>query len=202
MDSKASARAKHASSQRGRARHSTRKHPPQAPQQQQATSDHQQPREKKDLQLPSNWSRYEEEEEEEVSHFDIPPVKSKGANYKDLLAEKSMIQGPDLATGRKALMVTRGRDLWSQFMDMDNLWNVHEVSNDEDDFFTLDLDFLNKELAKLDMAQRLLLDPEYACLGEVIDQTPLVLLLLDSEQAYDRVELDFVKGTLARTGLL
>ncbi|MCO5597631.1 hypothetical protein L7F22_051712 [Adiantum nelumboides] len=73
----------------------------------------------------------------------------------------------DLASGRKALMVTHGLDLWSQFTNMDRLWSIDGVSGEEDNFFTLDLDFLNEELSKLDMAQRLLLDEEYACLGEI-----------------------------------
>ncbi|KAH7283908.1 hypothetical protein KP509_34G030600 [Ceratopteris richardii] len=63
-------------------------------------------------------------------------------------------------------MVRRGQDLWSRFIDMDNLWSTPHVSAMEDNFFTLDLDFLNKEVEKVDIAERLLVDAKYIPLEE------------------------------------
>lgn len=167
MDVKASARAKHASSQRGRARHSTHKHPPKpasaaAPGQAQPLASNVKKQEENAALLPSNWSRYEEEDAlQDDSLSDVPAVKSKGANYSDLLSEKSMFQAPDLARGRKELMLSRGLGLWARGSYVDNIWSTHEMFGGEDSFFSLDLDFLGKELATIDIAERLFVDPKF-----------------------------------------
>ena len=107
MDMKASARAKHASSQRGKARHSThsKKKPvvvDPLPSSSSSSSAHTQSADVshhsdgKHSSLPSNWSRYEEEEEIDPRFHDSIAVKSKGANYRDLLAEKSIYQSPGM----------------------------------------------------------------------------------------------------------
>lgn len=167
MDVKASARAKHASSQRGRASHSTRKHPPKpspaaAPGKAQPSASNVKKEEKNASYLPSNWSRYEEEDPLQADSLsDVPAVKSKGANYRDLLSEKSMFQAPDLARGRKELMLSRSLDLWARASDVDNIWSTHEMFGGEDSFFSLDLDFLGKELVTIDIAERLFVDPKF-----------------------------------------
>lgn len=161
MDIKGSARSKHALSQCGRARHSNHKRSlvPVLTHQDQSASN------SKSLPLPSNWTRYEEEETLEVKPLnDRPSVKSKGLDYRELLMQRSSTsnsENADWTGGRRSLMITRGLDLLSQGLEADTLWSRKETSADEASFLSLDLDFLGKELANLDLAERLLIDPKF-----------------------------------------
>lgn len=165
MDVKLSARSKHASSQRGRARHSKPKHSLKSvPRHQQHSASDDAIRQRDATQLPSNWSRYEDEDALETqSSTDLPAVKSKGADYRELLSQKSstpIYETSDFVTGRSSLMRTRGLDLLDWGLDVDSLWNKQETA-DEASFLSLDIDFLGDALAKVNLAERLFIDPKF-----------------------------------------
>eukprot|EP00250_Pteridium_aquilinum_P009666 c18841_g2_i1 orf=1-951(-) len=63
-------------------------------------------------------------------------------------------------------MEAQGLNLLARLTDIDNIWSTHEVSGEEENFFSLDLDFLSQEVAKIDIAERLFVDPKYIPLEE------------------------------------
>ncbi|XP_030549407.1 protein ECERIFERUM 16 [Rhodamnia argentea] len=195
MDTKSLARSKRAHS----LHHSKKHHPSPKPKAPSGTSSHlasannasgkQVPEKAPSRQkpkLPSNWDRYEEGETDsglaessEVRVSDVPAPKSKGADYRHLIAEaQSQSQSvsddpcPDsfvslgdvlpefFGGGASNLLSVRGEAVLSwanedSFVVDDKATSGHEVP-----FLSLNLNALAEQLAKLDLAKLLFIEPD------------------------------------------
>ncbi|XP_074276089.1 protein ECERIFERUM 16 [Silene latifolia] len=124
--------------------------------------------------LPSNWDRYddnivEEEEQEEIPIDDIKP-KSKGADFRYLIAqakESKQLFSPSfghtldgLYQGLTPMLDVKSEGIPSWVLDDDFLLENEATTSEEAPNFSLDLKALSEELAKADLARRLFIEPD------------------------------------------
>ncbi|XP_050377195.1 protein ECERIFERUM 16 isoform X2 [Argentina anserina] len=161
MDSKALAKSKRAHSQH----HSNKKH--------------HHPNQKSNSpapskQIPSNWDRYDEEEQEEQQLHEAGAVmpKSKGADYSHLISEaQSQSQldhvlsenlGEWNKEGMMSMVSARGESILSWIGD-DNFvvgFDKTAPAHHEGSFLSLNLHSLAEQLEKVDLSQRLFIEPD------------------------------------------
>ncbi|KAL3683663.1 hypothetical protein R1sor_001685 [Riccia sorocarpa] len=171
-DMKAMARAKRASSKRGRARHSHHKHthaPAAGAGTVTATDDFNggATRDQNTLEgvLPTNWERYGddgESEDEEVPDGEIRP-KSKGADYSQLLSSDApkLYEDPPELDGMFSLMLGAGLESWDgdSWLEAPST-SEQQATHDAAALLTPDLEVLGKSLARLPVAELLMVEKE------------------------------------------
>lgn len=134
--------------------------------------------------LPSNWDRYEEEYDsgsENPSHnnmsqaTDVVMPKSKGADYGHLISEAKSQSLTDISSegfpsfddvltdfnqGVGSLLSVRGQGIVSRTEDDNFVVEDRTIASLEASFLSLNLHLLAEQLAKVDLSQRLFIDPE------------------------------------------
>ncbi|TKY66808.1 hypothetical protein E2542_SST09699 [Spatholobus suberectus] len=132
--------------------------------------------------LPTNWDRYEEEEEEldsggsEIASktLDVALPKSKGADYRHLLAEAqshaetSMEEFPafddllpgEFGVGLSSMLVVRGEGIVSWVGDDNFVVEDKTSENQEASFLSLNLQALAENFAKVDLSKRLFIESD------------------------------------------
>ncbi|KAF8008014.1 hypothetical protein BT93_K1871 [Corymbia citriodora subsp. variegata] len=137
--------------------------------------------------LPSNWDRYEEEEEIDsglaegsgVQGSDVPVPKSKGADYRHLIAEaesqsQSVSDDPCLDSfvsmgdvlpeffggGANTLLSVRGEAVLSWANEDSVVVDDKATSGHEVPLLSLNLNVLAEQLAKVDLASLLFIEPD------------------------------------------
>lgn len=134
--------------------------------------------------LPSNWDRYEEEYDsgsENPSHnnmsqaTDVVIPKSKGADYGHLISEAKSQSLTDISSegfpsfddvltdfnqGVGSLLSVRGQGIVSRTGDDNFVVEDRATASLEASFLSLNLHLLAEQLAKVDLSQRLFIDPE------------------------------------------
>ncbi|XP_027346896.1 uncharacterized protein LOC113858433 [Abrus precatorius] len=131
--------------------------------------------------LPSNWERYEEDEEEFDSAsesarktLDVVLPKSKGADFRHLVAEaqshaETSLEGfPSLddllpgefGVGLRSMLVVRGEDIVSWTGDDNFVVEDKTGENQEASFMSLNLHALAESLAKVDISKRLFVESD------------------------------------------
>ncbi|KAL2635519.1 hypothetical protein R1flu_006998 [Riccia fluitans] len=171
-DLKAMARAKRASSKRGRARHSHHKQQPHAPAPGADSGsapafDGGAAREEnaQEKALPSNWERYSDDggsEDGEAADGEVYP-KSKGADYSQLLSSDAPKLHEDLPEpdGMFSLMLGSGLELWDgdSWLEAPSA-SEQQAAHDAAALLTPDLEVLGRSLSRLHVAERLMVEKE------------------------------------------
>ncbi|XP_030466537.1 protein ECERIFERUM 16 [Syzygium oleosum] len=174
--------------------------------------------------LPSNWDRYEEEETEsglaggsgEVQVSDVPAPRSKGADYRYLIAEaQSQSQSvPDepcvdgfvslgdvlpefFGGGASALLSVRGEAVLSWADEDSVVVDDKATSGHEVPFLSLNLNALAEQLAKVDLAKLLFIEPDL--LPPEMHTGPYIA---SSEKASDQIQTAKTEAAKSRLDVL
>nr|KYP58787.1 hypothetical protein KK1_014209 [Cajanus cajan] len=129
--------------------------------------------------LPANWDRYEEEEDELESEIasrtvDVVLPKSKGADYRHLVAEAqshaetSLEEFPafddlvpgEFGVGLSSMLGVRGEGIVSWVGDDNFVVEDKTSGNQETSFLSLNLHALAENLAKVDLSKRLFIESD------------------------------------------
>lgn len=152
--------------------------------------------------LPANWDRYEEEEDELESEIasrtvDVVLPKSKGADYRHLVAEAqshaetSLEEFPafddlvpgEFGVGLSSMLGVRGEGIVSWVGDDDFVVEDKTSGNQETSFLSMNLHALAENLAKVDLSKRLFIEsdllPPELCVEE---------LAVDSNEEHKELE--------------